>query len=179
MGVTGNAGRTAIRKIEDGKSYQSNPSAEEDESAISKYYSVFMERQREQMRDRIHIQSSMVTDNAVLNNEMNKHEFLFIIIRNLIRLLDYSIEFYNDEYQPYLCRCFRQGDFKNESIMKHLFSSRPLKVYCLLFYSLPLWTSADRVRIKIFSFIKRGLPILSHYFCHPLLSAMTQSLSEV
>lgn len=58
VGVTGYASRQKIYKVEDGHSFQPNPSAEEDESTIAKLYGTFVEREREQLRNRILLNNS-------------------------------------------------------------------------------------------------------------------------
>ena len=43
VGVTGYASRQKIYRSQDGHSIQSNPSAEEDQATINKYYNLFMD----------------------------------------------------------------------------------------------------------------------------------------
>jgi hypothetical protein len=67
VGVTGYASSQKVYRKEDGHSYQSNPSAVENEGDISKYYNTFLETEREQQSNRIHLNSSLYGDNKTLN----------------------------------------------------------------------------------------------------------------
>jgi hypothetical protein len=71
IGVTGYASSQKVYRGEDGHSFQSNPSATENESTISKYYHNFVESEREFRNNQIHLeQGGEIGDNKTLNNEM-------------------------------------------------------------------------------------------------------------
>jgi hypothetical protein len=46
IGVTGYASRQKVYRVEDGHSYQSNPSEVETEATIAKFYNAFVESER-------------------------------------------------------------------------------------------------------------------------------------
>ena len=72
--MTGYASTQKSFRLPDGQSFQTNPSAEEDEAFISKHYNEFLETERELQNNRIQMQSGL-TEHKALTNEMNRMYF--------------------------------------------------------------------------------------------------------